>query len=56
MAIYLDYNASAPIEPRVIAVMTEVYTNNIGNPDSRTHSFGENANKILANARDNVST
>lgn len=56
MAIYLDYNASAPIEPRVIAVMTEVYTNNIGNPDSRTHSFGENANKILANARDKVST
>ena len=31
MAIYLDYNASAPIHPDVLKIMIDVYTNHYGN-------------------------
>ena len=43
MSTYLDYNASAPIDLRVLDCMVNVYKNSIGNADSRTHSFGERA-------------
>lgn len=51
MSVYLDYNASSPIDERVLNVMVDVYKNNFGNADSRTHDFGENARKIVENAR-----
>ena len=51
MAIYLDYNASAPIDPRVLDRMIDVYKNYIGNADSRTHVFGTNAKEIVSDAR-----
>ena len=51
MSVYLDYNASAPIDRRVLEYMVEVYTNNIGNADSRTHEYGESARSIVENAR-----
>lgn len=54
MSLYLDYNASAPIDPRVLDVMIDVYRNSIGNADSRTHGFGENARGIVENARHQV--
>ena len=54
MSTYLDYNASAPIDSRVLDVMIDVYKNNIGNADSRTHSFGENARKVVEDARKKV--
>lgn len=54
MGVYLDYNASAPIDHRVVDCMMEVYRNNIGNPDSRTHSYGENVRVIVENARKQV--
>lgn len=54
MSVYLDYNASAPIDLRVLDVMNDVYRNNIGNADSRTHSFGEKARSIVENARQQV--
>lgn len=47
MSVYLDYNASAPVDGRVIDYMVEVYRNNIGNADSRTHNYGENARNIV---------
>jgi cysteine desulfurase len=56
MAIYLDYNASAPIDERVIDVMMDVYRNDIGNADSRTHEFGDNARKLVENARAQVAS
>ena len=37
MSVYLDYNASAPIDNRVLEVMIDVYKNSYGNADSRTH-------------------
>lgn len=54
MSIYLDYNASAPIDHRVVDLMMDIYRNNIGNADSRTHDFGNNARIIVENARKQV--
>lgn len=54
MSVYLDYNASTPIDPRVLDVMIEVYRNDPGNADSRTHDFGEQARKVTENARKQI--
>ena len=51
MGIYLDYNASTPIDHRVLDLMIDVYKNVYGNSDSRTHIYGENARKVVENAR-----
>ncbi len=54
MSIYLDYNASAPIDPRVLSVMVDVYQNHFGNADSRTHDFGEDVRSLTEAARGQV--
>jgi len=56
MGIYLDYNASAPIDERVLDVMVDVYKNAYGNSDSRTHSYGDGARKVVENARGQVAS
>ena len=54
MSVYLDYNASAPIDGDVLDKMIEVYKYSVGNPDSRTHSFGDSARAIVEKARKQV--
>lgn len=54
MSIYLDYNASAPIDSRVLDTMIEVYKGSIGNADSRTHNHGEKAREVVEHARRQV--
>lgn len=54
MGVYLDYNASAPIDSIVLDKMIDVYRNDIGNPDSRTHDFGDNARSVVEDARKQV--
>lgn len=54
MSVYLDYNATTPIDPRVLDFMIEVYRNDPGNADSRTHDFGQQARKVTENARAQV--
>ena len=56
MSIYLDYNASAPIDPRVLDVMIDAYQNHFGNADSRTHDFGDGARAITEDARGKVAS
>lgn len=56
MGIYLDYNASAPIDDRVLDVMIDVYRNTYGNADSRTHIYGDHARKVVENARMQVAS
>ena len=51
MAIYLDYNASSPVDERVLQEMINVYKNIYGNPDSRTHNHGDNARQKVEKAR-----
>lgn len=54
MSIYLDYNASAPIDERVLDTMIDVYRNHIGNADSRTHTHGDDTRNIVEKARKQV--
>ena len=54
MSNYLDYNASTPIDPRVLNVMIDVFQNKYGNPDSRTHEFGESARRIVEESRGSI--
>ena len=56
MGIYLDYNASAPIDPRVLDTMIDIYRNDIGNADSRTHDYGEQARNVVETARKQVAS
>ena len=54
MAVYLDYNASAPIDPRVLERMIDVYQNHYGNADSRTHIYGTEAKEIVSSSRKTI--
>ena len=54
MAIYLDYNASAPIEERVLERMIDIYRSHYGNADSRTHIFGTEAKEIVTTSRKTI--
>lgn len=51
MPVYLDFNASAPLDPRVLDRMIEVYRSHYGNADSRTHRFGTDAKDIVSASR-----
>ena len=48
--IYLDYNATTPLDPRVLAVMTPWFLAP-SNAGSRTHSYGQKAKDAVENAR-----
>lgn len=54
MAVYLDYNASAPIDMRVLDRMVDVYKNTYGNADSRTHVFGTAAKEVVSSSRKTI--
>ena len=54
MSVYLDYNASSPIDPRVLDYMLSIYRQKIGNADSRTHTFGDDARQVVETARKEV--
>ena len=51
MAVYLDYNASSPVDERVLERMIDVYRSHYGNADSRTHIFGTEAKEIVTTSR-----
>lgn len=51
--IYLDNNASTPVDPAVCKVMLQVLQENVGNPSS-IHSFGRQSKTILTNSRDTI--
>jgi cysteine desulfurase len=54
LPIYLDYQSTTPIDPRVIDKMVEVMKNDYGNPHSRSHSYGWKAEEIVEIARGQV--
>lgn len=55
MAVYLDFNASAPIDSRVLERMIDVYQSHFGNADSRTHIYGTDAKEIVSTSRSTIS-
>ena len=54
--IYLDYSATTPVDPRVAEVMCSYLTpqGKFGNPASRSHVFGWQADEAIEEARRNV--
>jgi len=52
--IYLDYNATTPVDPRVLDAMIPTFTENFGNPSSTTHDTGMQAGDLVDDARDSV--
>lgn len=51
--VYLDYNATTPIDPRVFEAMIPYMKEEFGNPSS-IHSFGSRAKAALDNSREQV--
>lgn len=54
--IYFDYSATTPVDPRVAKAVCDCLTmdGNFGNPASRSHEYGWNAEKAVDEARKNV--
>lgn len=53
-SVYLDYNASTPVDERVVARMMPFFTQHYGNPSNTAHPFGWAASEAVEEARASV--
>jgi cysteine desulfurase len=54
LPVYLDYSATTPVDQRVVDAMIPWLSQRFGNPASRSHSYGWDAEKAVENAREEV--
>jgi cysteine desulfurase len=54
--IYLDYNATTPVDPRVVEAMLPYFGPNFGNAASIDHFYGHEAQQAVEHAREDVAS
>ncbi|SDV49265.1 IscS subfamily cysteine desulfurase [Chitinasiproducens palmae] len=54
LPIYMDYSATTPIDPRVVDKMIPYLREQFGNPASRSHAYGWEAERAVEEAREEV--
>ena len=52
--IYLDYQATTPVDAKILKKMMPFFAENFGNPHSNNHSIGRLANEAVEEARENI--
>jgi cysteine desulfurase len=54
LPIYMDYSATTPVDPRVVDKMIPYLREQFGNPASRSHPYGWDAERAVEEAREEV--